>query len=169
MNPLVTNLHTIQQNSLDKQAENDAFSTFLKNQNSNIIDAFVFELNQQITPQINCLQCGNCCKSLLINVTEVEANTVANHLQITRETFNATYVEKGTNLMVINTVPCHFLQENTCTIYPHRFAGCKEFPAMHIPNFTKRLFTTFMHYGRCPIIYNIVEQLKEKLNWNTAN
>jgi hypothetical protein len=59
-------------------------------------------------------------------------------------------------------MPCHFLNNNKCTVYDYRFAGCREFPALHLPNFTKRLFTTFMHYDRCPIIYNVVEGLKKE-------
>ncbi|MFK5088425.1 YkgJ family cysteine cluster protein, partial [Klebsiella pneumoniae] len=70
--------------------------------------------------------------------------------------------EKSTHLMVINKVPCHFLSDNQCTVYEHRFAGCREFPALHLPKFFKRLFTVFMHYERCPIIFNVVEALKQK-------
>ena len=62
--------------------------------------------------------------------------------------------------MLMNAIPCTFLKEEKCTVYAHRFAGCREFPAMHLPNFNKRLFTTFMHYSRCPIIYNVIEGLK---------
>lgn len=159
---LEINLQAITQKSIDLQEQNDAFLVFLQQENSNKIDELVAALNNTISPAINCLQCGNCCKSLMINVTENEVKTVSNYLQISRQDFYNTYVEKGSSMMVINTIPCHFLQSNNaCSIYPQRFSGCKEFPAMHIPKFTKRLFTTFMHYGRCPIIYNVVEALKE--------
>jgi hypothetical protein len=47
-------------------------------------------------------------------------------------------------------------------VYEDRFAGCREFPALHLPFFTKRLFTVMMHYSRCPIIFNVVEKLKMK-------
>jgi len=86
---------------------------------------------------------------------------LSQHLQQSRESFDEKYVEKGSNgMMLMNTIPCHFLTNNKCTVYEFRFEGCREFPAMHLPNFNKRLFTTFMHYGKCPIIYNVVEQLK---------
>jgi uncharacterized protein len=161
MPTLETNLQTIQQNSIAKQAENDAFVSFLQQQPSATIDALVSTLYQQIEPQINCLNCGNCCKSLMINVTETEANSVSQYLQISRQTFDEQYLEKGSSMMIVNTIPCHFLQSNNaCSIYPQRFSGCKEFPALHIPNFTGRLFTVFMHYNRCPIVYNVVEVLK---------
>ena len=96
----------------------------------------------------------------MINVIDEEADKLATHLNQTRPEFDEQYLEKGSSMMLINTMPCHFLADNKCTVYDYRFAGCREFPALHLPNFTKRLFTTFMHYDRCPIIYNVIEQLK---------
>ena len=96
----------------------------------------------------------------MINVTDEEANKLSQHLNKPRTDFDTQYLEKGSSMMVINAIPCHFLNENKCSVYDYRFAGCREFPALHLPHFTKRLFTTFMHYNRCPIIYNVVEQLK---------
>jgi Fe-S-cluster containining protein len=101
----------------------------------------------------------------MINVTDEEADNLAAHLQQTRTQFDDTCLEKGGSMMVINTMPCHFLSNQKCTVYDYRFAGCREFPALHLPNFTKRLFTTFMHYNRCPIIYNVVEQLKIEIGF----
>ncbi len=138
---------------------------FLKLHNSTIIDAAVSAINETITPQIDCTACGNCCKTLMINVSDEEAEKLSNHLGQTRLNFDETYLEKGGSMMVVNAIPCYFLAENKCTVYDYRFAGCREFPALHLPNFNKRLFTTFMHYNRCPIIYNVVEELKKELGF----
>lgn len=160
---LQTSLLEIEQQTIGKAEENQRFTDFLKAQDSERIDQQVQTLNAEIEPQIDCTNCGNCCKSLMINVTNEEANRVANSLQISRTKFDEQYLEKGGyGLMVINTIPCHFLNENKCTVYEDRFAGCREFPALHLPGFTQRLFTVMMHYQRCPIIYNVVEALKEK-------
>lgn len=140
--------------------ENDNFRNFLKTQPSDEVDSLVNQLNAKITPLIDCLSCGNCCHSLMINVTEEEADNLSNHLKQSRADFDDKYLEKGSSMMVINTIPCTFLTGKACSVYEHRFAGCREFPALHLPNFTSRLFTTFMHYDRCPIIYNVIEELK---------
>lgn len=165
---LETNLQTIEQNALDKQKENDAFVPFVKNINSKVVDEKVSNLNNIITPKIDCLQCGNCCKSLMINVEEDEAIKVSHFLNISIETFEKTYVDKGfSGRMIMNKMPCHFLQNNNaCSVYENRFDGCREFPALHLPQFNNRLFTVFMHYNRCPIIYNVIEELKVSLNFN---
>lgn len=62
--------------------------------------------------------------------------------------------------MVLNTVPCHFLCEKKCTIYEDRFDECRNFPALDQPGISNRLFATLMHYGMCPIIFNVMEELK---------
>jgi hypothetical protein len=146
------------------QTENDAFVNYLKQQDEGEIDKIVFSLNNIITPQIDCTKCGNCCKTLLINVEEKEAEAASNHLKISLQNFKENYIEQGSyGMQLISAIPCHFLNKNVCRIYEHRFAGCREFPALHLPKFTQRLFTTFMHYDRCPIIFNVVEALKKEV------
>jgi len=164
---LQTSLNIIQQLATEKEEENNRFVSFLKQQDMNTRDEQVHALNKLIEPQIDCTACGNCCKSLMINVTEEEADRVAVRLQLDRKNFDEQYLEKGGyGLMVINTIPCHFLTDNKCTVYEDRFAGCREFPALHLPHFTKRLFTVMMHYNRCPIIFNVVEELKERTGFH---
>lgn len=159
-----TNLAIIASHAIEKEEENDRFRIFLLTFDAEAVDKFVFQLNESVSSVIDCTQCGNCCKSLMINISEQEANNLSGHLQQSREDFDKQYVEKGNHgMMLMNQMPCHFLQDNKCTVYEHRFEGCREFPAMHLPDFPKRLFTTFMHYGRCPIIFNVIEQLKEVL------
>ncbi len=151
-----------------KEEENQRFRDFLGEYSGDAIDAAVFELNETISAQIDCTTCGNCCKSLMVNITNEEADRLSGHLQQSRNDFDAQHLEKGSNgLMIINSMPCHFLANNKCTIYEYRFSGCKEFPAMHLPHFKERLFTTFMHYGRCPIIFNVVEQLKDEMGFES--
>lgn len=159
-----TNLLTISSLSIAREHENERFKMFLQQVDGGQIDSKVLELNNTITPKIDCTQCGNCCKSLMITVSDEEANVLSSALNQTRENFDEQYLEKGSNgLMLINTIPCTFLSDNKCTVYENRFAGCREFPAMHLPNFKQRLFTSFMHYNRCPIIFNVIEELKDAL------
>lgn len=164
-NPIISNLSTIHSLSEEKQEENNLFKEYLRLANTTFVDSIVVKLNNEISPQIDCTSCGNCCKSLMVNVNEQEANNLSAHLKISRSDFDEKYIEKGSSMMILNSIPCHFLANNACTVYEHRFGGCKEFPALHLPNFRDRVFTTFMHYDRCPIIFNVVEQLKEELHF----
>jgi Fe-S-cluster containining protein len=163
---IITDLPSIRAKSMEKLEENDRFSSFLKNNQIAELDQKVHELNLQICSYIDCQKCGNCCKTLMIVVTEQEADKVSNILEQSRQIFDENYLEKGTHgLMLMNTMPCHFLKDNSCSIYENRFEGCREFPALHLPDFKKRIFTHYMHYNRCPIIFNVIEQLKIDLNF----
>lgn len=154
-------LQSIQATAITKQEENDRFVQHLKQLNEEELDTEVQRLDAIISPQVSCTDCGNCCKGLMVNITAAEADRASAHLHMSREDFDEQYVEKGGHdLMILNKIPCHFLDHNKCSIYEVRFAGCREFPALHLPQFNRRLFTVMMHYDRCPIIFNVMEELK---------
>lgn len=156
-----TDLQTISTKSIVDYEVNKKFMDYLQQLNAHEVDDAVYQLEHTIAPQIDCTQCGNCCKTLMINVEEKEADQVSRTLGISRKEFDEQYIEKSIGgRMLVNKIPCHFLSDNKCTIYLNRFAGCKEFPALHLPQIQKRLFTVLMHYGRCPIIFNVMESLK---------
>ncbi|MFO0414370.1 MAG: YkgJ family cysteine cluster protein [Bacteroidota bacterium] len=146
--------------------ENIKFEKILLETDCEALDQIVFKLQDTANKTIDCTQCGNCCKSFMINVEDDEADKVCKALDITREEFDEKYIEKGTNgMMIINTIPCTFLKENKCSIYENRFSGCREFPALHLPDIQKRLFTIFHNYERCPIIFTVIEELKSRLHF----
>jgi uncharacterized protein len=141
-------------------SENENFRDFLRNGDFDL-DSMVIAINAVIEPQIDCTQCGNCCRSLMINVTPAEATQLADRLGQSLELVKKTFLEESTGgQLVINTIPCHFLANNKCTIYTDRFTDCRAFPYLDKPGFAQRIFATLMHYGRCPIIYNVMEELK---------
>ena len=150
--------------------ENDAFRVFLKNRDSDFIDKIVFGLNAKVEKEIDCTECGACCKSLMINVTAEEADQTAGKMNLSLSAFKEKYIEESIGgKFIINTIPCHFLKDKKCTIYEDRFNECREFPHLHKPNFSDRLFGTLIHYSICPIIFNVVEQLKIEMNFKTEN
>ena len=59
-----TDLDIIAKKSITDVVENERFVNHLKQLNADEIDDAVFELDLKISPQIDCTQCGNCCKKL---------------------------------------------------------------------------------------------------------
>ncbi len=166
MKDIILHLETIQRLAAEKENDNEAFRFFLKQQDGSLIDKKVYRLNEFVTEKTDCTACGNCCKSLMINVTASEAENLAATLQTTVETVKTKYLDVSPGgKMVISSIPCHFLQGTKCSIYEHRFEGCREFPHLNRANFTQRLFGTMMYYGTCPIIFNVIELLKEELEF----
>jgi uncharacterized protein len=153
-----------------KQEENEQFRRYIDQQDSRQIDEIVHRLNDVITPQVDCLSCGNCCRSLMINVEEGELKPIADFLGTNEVDIKTAHVETSQHgMMVMNTIPCAFLSGNACTVYEHRFSDCRAFPHLDRPNFPDRLFGTLMHYGRCVIIYNVIEQLKGRIGFTAVN
>ncbi len=161
MLPIIIDRTYIQIQAEQKLDENDSFRSFLQKIDSDELDAMVHAINEKITPLINCTDCGGCCRQLMINVTPEENIKVANHLNITPQAFKEKYLEESMQgKIIMNTIPCHFLADSKCMIYENRFTECRAFPHLHENNFKGRLFGTLIHYAMCPIIYNVVEQLK---------
>jgi Fe-S-cluster containining protein len=164
--PLITDLVKIKQIAEEKEVENDHFQSFLKLQNEQKIDSLTQDLNELITPKIDCTKCGNCCKSLMIHITSEETVELADQLNLTQDQLKDQFIEQSEQgQMILNTIPCHFLKNTSCSIYEHRFTECREFPHLHKPHFIRRLFSTMRYYEICPIIFNVVEQLKIELSY----
>jgi hypothetical protein len=158
--PIQTDLTLIAAEAESKFSENEDFREYLRTYPHDI-DPIVHEINAVIEKNVDCTKCGNCCKTLMINVTAEEAFNLAKMLNQPLSRVRKQYLEESFGKqLIINTMPCHFLAENKCTIYADRFADCRAFPHLDRPGFKQRVFGTLMHYGRCPIIYNVVEELK---------
>ncbi len=161
MKPLQTDLATIAIEVESMESENDAFRAFLKQQPSKKLDQLVHAINDGIAGAIDCTQCGNCCKSLMINITIPEAEKLANLLHLNLPELKQAYLDESeSGQLLMNKIPCHFLIDKKCSIYENRFSSCRDFPHLHQDGCSNRLFSLFMHYGTCPIIFNVMENLK---------
>lgn len=164
--PLIQDLNLLQQMEATKEEENDHFLLYLKHTDGKVIDTLVHQLNDEVREAIDCTSCGNCCRSLMINVEPGEPEILSVHLNISLPVLKEKYIEESQQgRMIVNTIPCHFLEDNKCTVYEHRFKECHEFPHLHKPGFIQRFPGTLMHYGRCPIIFNVIESLKTLINY----
>ncbi|CAN5766113.1 YkgJ family cysteine cluster protein [soil metagenome] len=166
MTKLITDLAIINELALTREKENNNFRSFIKELDTDETDKVVHDINDRISSEIDCTQCGNCCKSLMINVTGEETIALAAHLQMDVAQVKEKYIEESLGgVMIINTIPCHFLKDKCCTIYENRFTECRNFPHLDKPNLSNRLGNTMMYYGMCPIIFNVIETLKTNLGF----
>ena len=161
------NLPFIASQAIKNEQENIAFRQFLKCQNGDIVDEVLAPIAQKYTTQINCTQCGNCCKNIMITADITEVTTIANKLQIPLSQCKTQYFEASSqsDTLMINAVPCHFLTNNTCSIYTSRPSACASFPHLHLSGFTRRLFSMLSGYGICPQIYHSIEALKQHFSF----
>jgi uncharacterized protein len=160
---LITHPEQIASEASLKEEENIYFREYIDSFPGDEIDQKVSRLNNEIAPSIDCQACGACCRSLMINVDEADRARAAARLQMSPEAFSQQYLEEGlSGRSIMKAIPCSFLQQNSCSIYTDRFLECREFPHFHKKGFKSRVFGILMFYGKCPIIYNVIEALKKE-------
>lgn len=166
MNTIELSLSVIAEKAIEKEEENDHFLLSLRKYDGEWLDDTVHGINKEVSSAINCTDCGNCCSKLVVNITHEEIDGLAVYLNKPVEEVREKYIEESqAGNCFINSVPCHFFADKKCTIYEGRFTECRDFPHLHKNGFRERFLGTLLHYGSCPIIYNVVEQLKSRLHF----
>lgn len=161
-----TDLAFLAKMAVEKEEENDHFRRFLKHEDGAKVDDAAHRIYETVNAGIDCTLCGNCCKTLVVNITNEEISELSAFLAQPEPEVREKYIEESlAGNCFINSVPCHFLDGTKCSIYTHRFTECRDFPHLHKPGFSERFLGTLLHYGSCPIIYNVVEEVKRALDF----
>ena len=152
-----------------KEEENFDFRIFLKGQDFKSIDTIVHRINKQITSQIDCEKCGNCCKSLRPWLTESEIDKLSRIDNLAQPAFLTKFVEIDNfdGIKYLKDTPCKYLKDKTCSIYTNRPEDCKSYPHTQKSEFITRTLGMIDNYGICPIVFNLFERLKEELGYKS--
>jgi Fe-S-cluster containining protein len=110
------------------------------------------------------LACANCCKKLEPGLEASEIETLATLKQQEIDAFKQQYVAYDGEALYLQTKPCMFLDDCACTIYENRPAACAGYPHLNQPDMKFRR-TLWENYSICPIVFNVLEQLKEELGF----
>ncbi len=164
---LEKNLNNIQRIAKQKEDENWKFRAFLKgiDLSDEQIDALVHKLNEEVSRQIDCLECGNCCRKQSPLLLKKDINRLAKYLNKNQAELIAEYlvVDNKEHGYSFNRKSCPFLRGNTCMVYVKRPEDCRSYPHLHKKDFNHRTMQAVFNYEYCPIVFNVVEQLKLEL------
>ena len=160
-----------------KEDENVRFRRFLKtrcNLESDEIDQRVFETTKRVWAGIDCTTCANCCREVKPTFSEEEVDRVARRLGMERQQFIERYLEDSEadseNPWQTRATPCPFLKDNLCSVYEDRPADCSGYPHLYKPDFVFRTIGMIERTFTCPIVYQVLEELKKSLGfWPTAS
>jgi Fe-S-cluster containining protein len=147
-----------------KTIDNIFFKKFLRGVSSKEVDERIHRLSETVSAQIDCLACANCCKKLEPGLEASEIETLANLKQQEIDTFKQQYVAYDGEALYLKTKPCMFLADCACTIYENRPAACAGYPHLNQPDMKFRK-TLWENYSICPIVFNVMEKLKEELGF----
>ncbi len=151
----------------ERQEQNWRFRTFLKNLelDSEELDAIVHRHYEDVASQIDCGACGNCCRVILPMLQASDVARLACGLNLSESQLVDRLLVSGDeeNTFTFNKKPCPLLSGNRCTAYTSRPENCRSFPHLHKENFVFRLIQAVENGSICPIVFNVLERLKDDL------
>jgi Fe-S-cluster containining protein len=160
------NLQEIERLSRLRENENLRFRSYLKSKHAPKIDRMVHELYAFYSKEIDCIRCGNCCTKLRPVMKELDIDVLTKVLNLSRENFRKKYIMiDNEGDMLFKHLPCKFLEDKKCSIYESRPHDCQSYPHLHKNEFTNRLYGVLENYAICPIVYNVIEDLKRWLGF----
>lgn len=156
----------------EKEDENWKFRQFLKREpglEPDEIDRLVFETTRRVWAAIDCTSCANCCREVTPSFSEEEVDRLACRRGMERRQFIARYLEwtgaDSKNPWQTRTRPCPFLEDNRCSVYEDRPADCSGYPYLSKPGFVFRMMAMIERTSTCPIVYEVMEDLKRSLGF----
>ncbi len=122
-------------------------------------DLQIHDLHDRISAKINCLECGNCCRTLGPRITDKDVERMSKALRIKQSELINTYLridEDGD--LVFKTMPCPFLgNDNYCSIYESRPKACREYPHTDRKKFYQIYKLSVKNASTCPIVFDVLE------------
>ncbi len=160
---------TLYDNNLLKQKaageirENKALFTKIHKLRSSDLDAKIHSLHHKYMNLIDCLECGNCCKSISPAVRDMDISRLSKTMKMKPSVISEDYFqidEDGD--YVFKSQPCPFLgEDNYCSVYDARPKACREYPHTDRVKIHQVLDITYRNISVCPIVYEIVQELKK--------
>ncbi len=148
--------------SVKKKPENILFFKDLKRKKPSNLDDLFHEIHEEVFEKVDCLSCGNCCKTTSPIFYQRDIERVSKRLKMKPSAFIEKYLKVDEDEdFVLTSAPCPFLdQENYCMVYDDRPTACREYPHTNRKKMYQILDLTLKNIDVCPAVYSITEKLK---------
>lgn len=134
--------------------------TYLKGRVANAeIDALFGRLHQEVSREIDCTTCGNCCvrQSPTMQVEDVER--LSRRLGLTPPELEKKLLRKDGDEFLFARQPCPLLEGKLCSCYQDRPQDCRSYPHLDKPDRVFSLMSIIANAEVCPIIYEVLERM----------
>jgi len=152
----------------EKHEENWRFRTFLKMVSPQVgrrVDQLAGEFGRAAEAEMDCTACGACCRDNCIQLSSEEQARLAGHLHIPVELFAAQYVSPDEDgEPSLDARPCPFLDDKRCSVYQDRPEACRGYPYLG-GNVSSRMVGIIERAAVCPIVFDMLENLKEAVGF----
>jgi Fe-S-cluster containining protein len=161
---VITDLVQIRRLGEKKRDENLQFRKYLKSHEW--VERQFRNAAKDVHAQIDCRQCGECCRVTEVQLAERDVEHMSRFLRISPAAFLKQYTALDSDQAVIlrrTQTGCVFLDGNDCTIYESRPGNCERFPHLLRGNgsLVSRMWEFVDRATYCPIVYNWMEAVKD--------
>lgn len=151
-----------------RRDENWRFRTFLKMLNprrQREVNRIAEQYGREAESQIDCRECGACCRDNVIPVNEQEIARLAKRLSLSPAEVREKWISHDeAEEDHIDARPCPFLNGNLCTVYEDRPDCCRGYPYIG-GDIATRTIGIIERAGTCPIIFDMLERLKDAVEF----
>ena len=149
----------------EKLNENYRFRTYLKmHADEKVLDEQFKMLHNKYFKNFDCSKCRNCCKVLGVSMDINELNKICKKYHFDTYSLKNNILKENYGKYVAK--PCPFLNDdNSCQIKDCLPESCRDYP---YTNKEERLFSllTIVNNSKvCPVVYEILEELKKIYNF----
>lgn len=126
------------------------------------VERLLPDLHDEAFEKVNCLDCGNCCRSISPRFKTPDIKKISKFLGIKESDLIHEYLRLDNDGdYVVKTTPCPFLNfDNTCEIYEVRPGDCANYPYTDSGDFFKYPNTTAENTLVCPAVNVVMEKLR---------
>lgn len=127
------------------------------------LDEVTEKLHNEAFEQIDCMSCGNCCKTTSPIFYQKDIDRLSKHFKMKPGAFVEKYLHIDSDQdYVLNTAPCAFLSpDNSCSVYDVRPLACQTYPHTNRKKFFQLLRLSFNNTLICPAVQKVFEGLKK--------
>jgi len=153
---------------LEKSRERNVFikrqMKYLGKFNIKNFDHVIADFNDEVFAAIDCLKCGNCCRTIGPKMSEPEIRRACKSFGLDPKVMMRDTLTHDEELgWMCNTMPCPFLKDdNACAIYEDRPRDCDDFPYMKQRAIQRSLGRLAFNTEFCPAAYLIAEKIIER-------
>ena len=156
----------IYQNTLERaQSQKTKVKAFLRKmekENPTQLDEKFHSAHELVFEEVDCLACGNCCKTTSPIFLMSDIKRLATVLNMSVKDFMVQYLTMDEDDdFVLTHAPCPFLNDNNkCNVYADRPKACREYPHTNRKNMHQILDLTYHNALMCPAVSMIIERLQ---------